>query len=119
MERERERELLNDNFSQLKTSTYSLYQKSNFLNFVLVAFIASFVFVPEFAFGAGLDSAEKLLKQVSEWLNYLAAATVTVAILIVGYKVMFGGQTIRECTPIIIGTILIASASTIASLLLG
>ncbi|WP_103648631.1 TrbC/VirB2 family protein [Campylobacter concisus] len=93
--------------------------KSSSLNLLCFACIAFFVFVPDLAYCAGLGSAEKLLTKVSEWLKYLAVATVTVAILVVGYKVIFGGQTIPECSRIIIGAILIASASTIASILLG
>ncbi|TWO17853.1 TrbC/VirB2 family protein [Campylobacter lanienae] len=75
--------------------------------------------MPSLSFAGGLSSAENLLNTVSGWLTALSAVTVTIAILVVGYKVTFGGQTIRECTPIIIGAVLIASASTIAGLMLG
>ena len=70
--------------------------KSSSLNLLCFACIAFFVFVPDLAYCAGLGSAEKLLTKVSEWLKYLAVATVTVAILVVGYKVIFGGQTIPD-----------------------
>ena len=65
-----------------------------------------------------MEKAKTLLEQVAEWLRYISVATVTIAILVVGYKVLFGGQTIRECTPIIIGALIIASASEVASLLM-
>ncbi|RDU62117.1 hypothetical protein CQA53_09550 [Helicobacter didelphidarum] len=64
------------------------------------------------AFAAGgLTKAKTLLDNVNTALYGLAAITVTIAFLIVGYKILFGGQTIRECIPIIIGAIIIASAS--------
>ncbi|TLD79014.1 TrbC/VirB2 family protein [Helicobacter trogontum] len=67
-----------------------------------------------FAFG-GLDKANTLLNNVNTALYGLAAITVTIAFLIVGYKILFGGQTIRECIPIIIGAIIIASASSLGA----
>ncbi|MDL7284025.1 TrbC/VirB2 family protein [Escherichia coli] len=47
----------------------------------------------------------------------LSLVTVTIACLWVGYKVLFGGSTIRECSPIIIGAIVIASAAEVASMM--
>jgi type IV secretion system protein VirB2 len=67
----------------------------------------------------GFAKAETLLDKVSTGLLALSIVTVTIATLWVGYKVLFGGQTLRECGPIIIGAILIASASEIARLLVG
>ena len=89
-------------------------------HFSLLAPLGFTMLIASSAFGAGgLDKANTLLEKVVEWLNYLSIAVVTIAILVVGYKVLFVGQTIRECSPIIIGAVIIASASTIASLLMG
>ncbi|MDR0579733.1 MAG: TrbC/VirB2 family protein [Campylobacteraceae bacterium] len=71
-----------------------------------------------FCQGGGLGSAKNLLENVKSALTALSVLTVTIAILWVGYKVLFGGQTLRECAPIIIGAILIAGASEIATLLI-
>lgn len=60
-----------------------------------------------------MEKAKSLLDKVAEWLRY-----VSIAILVVGYKVLFGGRTIQECTPIIIGALIIASASEVAQLLM-
>lgn len=97
----------------LSKPTYS-QQFNLFMTSCLSMIIASNAFA-----AGGLDKANTLLQKVVEWLNYLSIAVVTIAILVVGYKVLFGGQTIRECSPIIIGAVIIASASTIASLLMG
>lgn len=88
--------------------------------FSLKYFITFLFLLPNFIFAAGgLDKAEALLDTVASWLNALSVVSVTIAILLVGYKVAFGKQTIPECVPIIIGGILIASAAQIAKLLLG
>ena len=86
---------------------------------LFAAIFVAFLLIPTDLLAAGgLDKAKTLLDKVIEWLNYLSIGVVTIAILVVGYKVLFGGQTIRECTPIIIGAIIIASAATVANLLM-
>ncbi|PRP68508.1 TriB protein [Chromobacterium amazonense] len=72
--------------------------------------------IPNLAF-AGFDKANTLLQKVSDGLFALALVTVTLAAMWVGYKVLFGGSTIRECGPVIIGAVIIASASQIGSML--
>ncbi|GLX91879.1 hypothetical protein Pfra02_44470 [Pseudomonas fragi] len=74
---------------------------------------------PVTAMADGFTKAQGLLDKISTGLLALSIVTVTIATLWVGYKVLFGGQTLRECAPIIIGAILIASASEIARLLVG
>lgn len=59
----------------------------------------------------GFTKANTLMENVSTGLYSLAAATITVATLIVGYKVLYNKQALSECSNIIIGGILIASAS--------
>lgn len=69
------------------------------------------------AFADGFTKAESLLEKIKTGLTGLSLVTVTLATLWVGYKVLFGGSTLRECAPIIIGAVIIASAAEIASLL--
>lgn len=71
------------------------------------------------AMADGFSKASTLLEKVSTGLLALSIVTVTIAVLWVGYKVLFAGNTLRECAPIILGAILIASASEIARLLVG
>lgn len=71
------------------------------------------------AFADGFSKAESLLEKVQSGLSGLSIVTVTIACLWVGYKVLFGGSTIRECAPIIIGAIVIASAAEVASMMVG
>ncbi|WP_340617411.1 TrbC/VirB2 family protein [Xenorhabdus entomophaga] len=71
------------------------------------------------AFANGFSAAEGLLEKVKAGLSGLAVVTVTIAVFWVGYKVLFGGSTLRECAPIIIGGIVIASAAEVASMMVG
>lgn len=71
------------------------------------------------AMADGFTKAGTLLDKVSSGLLGLSIVTVTIAALWVGYKVLFQGNTLRECAPIIIGAIIIASASEVARLMVG
>lgn len=90
------------------------------LQILLVVFAVACVLMPDMAFAAGgLTKTKRMLDRVSEWLQYLAISIATIAIFIVGYKVLFGGQTVRECAPILIGCAILAGGAEIVSLLLG
>jgi trbC/VIRB2 family len=90
------------------------------LQILLVVFAVACILMPDMAFAAGgLAKTKKVVDTVAQWLQYLAIGIVTIAIFVVGYKVLFGGQTVRECAPILIGCAIIGGASEIASLLLG
>ena len=90
------------------------------LQILLVVFAIVCILVPDMAFAAGgLAKTKKVVDTVAQWLQYLAIGIVTIAIFVVGYKVLFGGQTVRDCAPILIGCAIIGGASEIASLLLG
>lgn len=85
------------------------------LKFMVTSFFFSLFASP--AFADGFSKAESLLDKVKTGLGSLSLVVVTIAIFWVGYKVLWGGSTIRECTPIIIGAIIIAGAAEIASML--
>jgi type IV secretion system protein VirB2 len=91
----------------------SVSKKSFFVLLTLFIFAET-----AFCQSGGLSGAKNLLENIEGALRALSVVTVTIAILWVGYKVLFGGQTLRECAPIIIGAILIAGASEIANLLI-
>lgn len=69
------------------------------------------------AFADGFSKANQLLQNIDSGLRGISIVTVTIAALWVGYKVLFGGSTIKECSPVIIGAIVIASAAEIANML--
>lgn len=73
--------------------------------------------------GLGKEQAAGKVKEVAEMIQYIlyfvAAAVCTIAFFICGYKIMFGGQTVRELTPIIVGAVVIASASALGGFFMG
>jgi type IV secretion system protein VirB2 len=79
-------------------------------------FLLAFVITTSMSM-AGLEKAQDLMKTVSDALTALSLATVTVAILWVGYKVLFTGAALRDMGSTILGAVIIASAAQIASML--
>ncbi|MCO6521224.1 MULTISPECIES: TrbC/VirB2 family protein [Snodgrassella] len=67
--------------------------------------------------GGGLGNAEMFFNNVATLLKSLGLVILTIAIIVAGYKVMWGGSTVREVAPIVLGGVLIGSASYIAGLL--
>ncbi|MCD8213459.1 MAG: TrbC/VirB2 family protein [Campylobacter sp.] len=86
----------------------------------LSAAFTLFTFLPNFASAAGgLDKVNSFLDNLSSWLTAGGAVIATIAIIIAGYKIMYGGKTVGEVAPIIIGGVLIGSASAITSFFIG
>lgn len=94
--------------NRISSSVTAVMQRKNK---VVMAVAGATVASP--AFADGFSKAETLLEKVKT----VSLVTVTIACLWVGYKVLFGGSTIRECSPIIIGAIVIASAAEVASMM--
>ncbi|HCM9655485.1 TrbC/VirB2 family protein [Enterobacter mori] len=90
----------------------------NLSNKATTPLLLSAVAQPALAAG-GFSVANNLLSQVESGLEGLAIITITIAVLWVGYKVLWNGQSLKDCSNIIIGGIIIASASEIGSLLAG
>lgn len=86
-----------------------------YYKFVLVTYIIMLINPAYAAFA----KAQKILTDVAQGLRGLSITTVTIAIFWVGYKLLFGGSTLRECWLIILGAILIASGSELARLFAG
>ena len=84
--------------------------------FYLTTLAAFFLSAPVFA--DGFSKAETLLEKISSGLSGLAIVTITIAVIWVGYKVLWDGKSLHDCKGIIIGGILIASAAEIGSMLM-
>lgn len=69
--------------------------------------------------GGGLGGVTKIFTDVHAALKGAAVVVITVAFCVAGYKVVFGGRTIQEVAPILIGGIIIGSASYLATLVVG
>jgi len=75
------------------------------------------VIMNAYAMAGGLDKVNTLMTNVSQALSALSYATVSVAILWVGYKVLFTGTSIRDMGSTILGAVIIAAATQIAAIL--
>lgn len=64
----------------------------------------------------GFIRANALMAKIAAGLHGVAAVTITVAVVWVGYKVLWNGQSLRDCGNIIIGSILIISGAEFAAL---
>ncbi|MCA6938437.1 MULTISPECIES: TrbC/VirB2 family protein [Enterobacterales] len=70
------------------------------------------------AFADGFTRANTVMEKVSTGLHGLAAITITVAVIWVGYKTLWKGESLSQCAYIIIGGILIGGGSEIGALLM-
>ncbi|WP_368916987.1 TrbC/VirB2 family protein [Citrobacter sp. FDAARGOS_156] len=66
---------------------------------------------PVLAADSGFNKANETLSNTSTGLLGLAAVTITLATMWVGYKVLFDGKSLHEMRNVIIGAILIVGAS--------
>lgn len=76
------------------------------------------VFSAPQAFADGFTRANTVMEKVSTGLHGLAAITITVAVIWVGYKTLWKGESLSQCAYIIIGGILIGGGSEIGALLM-
>lgn len=106
------------------SSVAKFSNKANYFLAVCELVVMSFIVIcmllsPDFAVAAGLHRANEFMQKISKFGRGLAVATVVVAIMITGYKVMFNGQSISECKNWIIGALLVVCAEEIAQMLIG
>ncbi|WP_143966794.1 TrbC/VirB2 family protein [Raoultella terrigena] len=76
--------------------------------FVVVSVLLS---TPVLAADSGFNKANETLNNTSAGLLGLAAVTITLATMWVGYKVLFDGKSLHDMRNVIIGAILIVGAS--------
>lgn len=79
----------------------------------------SLVFLNTFIFAAGgIDKVNTLLENISVALYGIGGVVLTLAIMWSAFKVMWQHQTIKEVAPVLIGGVLIGSASAISAYIL-
>lgn len=81
-----------------------------------VAAVPVLALTSSLAFADGFAKANELMAKVSSGLHGVAAITITVAVVWVGYKVLWNGQSLKDCGNIIIGAILIISGAEFAAM---
>lgn len=70
------------------------------------------------AAGTGLSKIDKFLNKVSTALSGGGGLVLTICLMIAGYKIWNGARTMQEMGPLLIGGILIGSASLISGMLM-
>ncbi|WP_410702356.1 TrbC/VirB2 family protein [Citrobacter braakii] len=75
------------------------------------AVVSVLLSAPVLAANSGFNKANETLINTSTGLLGLAAVTITLATMWVGYKVLFDGKSLHDMRNIIIGAILIVGAS--------
>lgn len=106
--------------NQLKTLLNTLkIEVKNFRQMLAISFFLLTAQNAMAAQGGGLDGIKSIFQQVAESLDIISVVVLTVAFAIAGYKVVFGGRTIQEVAPILIGGVIIGAAGYLASLVLG
>ncbi|PAV02515.1 TriB protein [Arsenophonus sp. ENCA] len=81
--------------------------------------LAFSVFTINPALADGFVRATTIMQKVATGLHGLAAITITVAVIWVGYKTLWKGESLSQCGNIIIGGILIGGGTEIGALLMG
>lgn len=83
-------------------------------------YATALVLASDAALAGGLgDDAKAKFKLIEDGLKICGGVVLAIAIMWAGYKIMFQGQTLREVAPPLLGAILFACASTLASVLVG
>jgi type IV secretion system protein VirB2 len=91
---------------------FNLSMLSHFLLGVMLSMFARPVFAQSVAGG----QVQGLMQDVLDTLNVVSPIALTIAVVLVGYRVAFKGDSLADCAPIIIGGVLLGSANQIAQL---
>lgn len=71
------------------------------------------VLFPVLAHAEGLGKTKSLLQKVFDEAHSLVGIVIAIAVLVVGFRVLFRGETIRDCWGVILGAGLISAAAEI------
>ncbi|MGD6735494.1 TrbC/VirB2 family protein (plasmid) [Photobacterium leiognathi subsp. mandapamensis] len=109
---------MNNTFKNTIPCTSASSKNMNLFLFIIVA--ACMMLFPDMAHAAGgLDKVNAFMENIKSILSGAAIVTVTVAVMVVGYKVIFTQWDARECGKILMGGLFIGGGAEIASYLVG
>lgn len=69
--------------------------------------------------GGGLAKGATLLTTVSTWMTGIGVTIVTIALMVVGFRMVFQAAEWKDVAPVFWGGVIIGSASAIASMFIG
>lgn len=109
---------MNSTFKNNTPTAFTAPKNMNLFLFIIIA--ACMVLFPDMAHAAGgLDKVNKFMENLEDILNGVSITSVTVAIMIVGYKVMFTEWDARQCGKILMGGLFIGGGAELATYLVG
>lgn len=80
--------------------------------------LASLVLLSSPAF-AQLDKGTDMLNEVSSWLLTIGVVVLTIALMFVGFRMMFQAAQWKDVAPVFWGGVLVGAAAGIAGMLIG
>lgn len=103
----------------MNNTAFTAPKNMNLFLFIILA--ACMMLFPDMAHaaGGGLDKVNAFMENIKSVLSGAAIVTVTVAVMVVGYKVIFTQWDARECGKILMGGLFIGGGAEIAGYLVG
>ena len=71
------------------------------------------------AAAGGLEKGRTLLTTVSTWMTTIGVTIVTIALMVVGFRMVFQAAEWKDVAPVFWGGVIIGSASAIAAMFIG
>ncbi|MEC6817172.1 TrbC/VirB2 family protein [Photobacterium toruni] len=109
---------MNNTFKNNTPTAFTASKNMNLFLFIIIA--TCMMLFPDMAHAAGgLDKINGFMENLKGILSGAAIVTVTVAVMWVGYKVVFTEWDARECGKILMGGLFIGGGAEIAGYLVG
>ena len=109
---------MNNTFKNNTPTAFTASKNMNLFLFIILS--ACMMLLPDMAHAAGgLDKVNAFMENIKSVLSGAAIVTVSVAVMVVGYKVIFTQWDARECGKILMGGLFIGGGAEIAGYLVG
>lgn len=105
------------NLGQRANNTYQILKEKSMINKYTTPIFLILISLMNTPAYAEFKKAKTLMEKVKGGLVGLSTVTVILAIVWCGYKILFGGSTLREMAPILIGAVVLGAATEIGNLL--
>jgi type IV secretion system protein VirB2 len=69
--------------------------------------------------GSGLERGSTVLKAISDWMTGIGVVVVTIALMVVGFRMVFQAAEWKDVAPVFWGGVLIGGAGAFAKLFIG
>jgi type IV secretion system protein VirB2 len=86
---------------------------------ILTGFLFVFCMTLAFPAHAQLQKVNELMTAVQNALTAISVTSVTIAVILTGYKMAFKGDSLGDCAPVLVGGVVIGAAIQIAQMLVG